>query len=531
MKATKPRGKVKKPSRSRGKVKKSTRARAKAQTGLKERSKKYKRANRTKEATTKHLAAGKATHKAQRLKYVLHKVGASAALAGKAARVGARAGAGAVNKAARLKAFVDKNSAYNESDENDSQNNLEKSRRAKERARKFRRWRKNRKRRREARQLSQDTTRTAREKAQKRVRKRLSSRQKLRQRLAQRAKRALKQIRKRLEALIRRALTHALLHLAPLAAGIGLMLLLVVGLPCCICMVAFPAMQSQARAGLANSQREIVVNAALSLQGLPYVWGGESITDGMDCSGLTQYAYGKINVSLPHLAQGQYDLVKSLGNLVTDVDQLQRGDLVFFGTPDNIYHVAIYMGNHKIVHEAGDYCKISDINDCSSFAGGGCPVAGGLQGGATGGVINVPQSDYNSYTITEYDQIDWAQGSRQRELYDMWYSQGHWTNGIATIDGCYLIACTPTFGQVGDYVTFYLSDGTAIPCIIADEKNTSDEGCNSYGHDNGHSVIEFEVKSSYYHSYGNPGHGSWFPEWGGDRLVASCVNSGKNILG
>lgn len=524
MKASKPRGKVKKPKRARSKVH-SSKQKSKV---LEKRAKRYKR---TKEATTKHLAAGKAAHKAQRLKYVLHKAGATAALAGKAARLGARAGVGSINKAARLKAFVDKNSAYNESDENNSQDNLEKTRRAKERARKFRRWRKNRKRRREARLLSQDTTRAAREKAQKRVRKRLSARQKLRQRLAQRAKRALKQIRKRLEALIRRALAHALLHLAPLAAGIGLMLLLVVGLPCCICMVAFPAMRSQARAGLANSQREIVVNAALSLQGLPYVWGGESITDGMDCSGLTQYAYGKINVSLPHLAQGQYDLVKSLGNLVTDVDQLQRGDLVFFGTPDNIYHVAIYMGNHKIVHEAGDYCKISDISDCSSFAGGGCPVAGGLQGSATGGVINVPQTDYNSYTITEYDRINWAQGSRQRELYDMWYSQGHWTNGIATIDGCYLIACTPTFGQVGDYVTFYLSDGTAIPCIIADEKNTSDEGCNSYGHDNGHSVIEFEVKSSYYHSYGNPGHGSWFPEWGGGRLVASCVNSGKNILG
>lgn len=521
MKATKPRGKVKKPARARSKQKPKYK---RTNTRLAD------RAKRTKETTTKRLAAGKAAHKAQRLKYVLHKVGASAALAGKAARVGARAGAGAVNKAARLKAFVDKNSAYNESDENDSQNNLEKSRRAKERARKFRRWRKNRKRRREARQLSQDTTRAAREKAQKRVRKRLSARQKLRQRLAQRVKRALKQMRKRLEALIRRALAHALLHLAPLAAGIGLMFLLVVGLPCCICMVAFPAMQSQARAGLANSQREIVVNAALSLQGLPYVWGGESITDGMDCSGLTQYAYGRINVSLPHSAQGQYDLVKSLGNLVTDVDQLQRGDLVFFGTPDNIYHVAIYMGNHKVVHEPGDYCKISDI-DIAHFAGGGCPVAGGLQGSATGGVINVPQTDYNSYTITEYDRINWAQGSRQRELYDMWYSQGHWTNGIATIDGCYLIACTPTFGQVGDYVTFYLSDGTAIPCIIADEKNTSDEGCNSYGHDNGHSVIEFEVKSSYYHSYGNPGHGSWFPEWGGGRLVASCVNSGKNILG
>lgn len=524
MKASKPRGKVKKPKRARSKVH-SSKQKSKV---LEKRAKRYKR---TKEATTKHLAAGKAAHKAQRLKYVLHKAGATAALAGKAARLGARAGVGSINKAARLKAFVDKNSAYNESDENNSQDNLEKTRRAKERLRKFRRWRKNRKRRRAARNLSQDTTRTAREKAQKRVRKRLSARQKLRQRLAQRVKRALKQMRKRLEALIRRALAHALLHLAPLAAGAGLMLLLVVGLPCCICMVAFPAMQSQARAGLANSQREIVVNAALSLQGLPYVWGGESITDGMDCSGLTQYAYGKINVSLPHLAQGQYDLVKSLGNLVTDVDQLQRGDLVFFGTPDKIYHVAIYMGNHKIVHEAGDYCKISNISDCSSFAGGGCPVAGGLQGSATGGVINVPQSDYNSYTITEYDQIDWAQGSRQRELYDMWYSQGHWTNGIAALDGCYLIACTPVFGQVGDYVTFYLSDGTAIPCIIADEKNTSDEGCNSYGHDGGHSVIEFEVKSSYYHSYGNPGHGSWFPEWGGGRLVASCVNSGKNILG
>jgi len=149
----------------------------------------------------------------------------------------------------------------------------------------------------------------------------------------------------------------------------------------------------------------------------------------------------------------------------------------------------------------------------------------------TSGDIIIPEEFGNGgYTVTFYHNSDnswnWARNSNQGKLYyDYWLTNGAtYDNGIATYDNRYLIACTTTFGDVGDKVDFFLDDGTKIPTIIADIKNPSDAGYNEWGHNNGQNILEFEVSRSMFKQHGNPGSGNWFPEWGGKR-----VSSAKNL--
>ena len=95
------------------------------------------------------------------------------------------------------------------------------------------------------------------------------------------------------------------------------------------------------------------------------------------------------------------------------------------------------------------------------------------------GDIKIPEEYGNGgYTVTFYSNSDnswqWAENSNQGKLYyNYWLKSGaKFDNGIATYDGRYLIACTTTYGNVGDKVDFYLEDGTKIPCIIADIKKS-----------------------------------------------------------
>ena len=77
--------------------------------------------------------------------------------------------------------------------------------------------------------------------------------------------------------------------------------------------------------------------------GKPYQWGGAGPSS-FDCSGLVMRAWGAAGVSFPHLAQSQYEMTSR-----TSIGQLQPGDLVFFGTPNNVYHVGIYVGGGQMV--------------------------------------------------------------------------------------------------------------------------------------------------------------------------------------
>lgn len=88
-----------------------------------------------------------------------------------------------------------------------------------------------------------------------------------------------------------------------------------------------------------------ILKAAFNLLGVPYVFGGMS-PGGFDCSGFVCYVFGKAGISLPRMADTQYEAVTRIpkGNLRT-------GDLVFFETYcPGASHVGIYVGDGKFIH-------------------------------------------------------------------------------------------------------------------------------------------------------------------------------------
>ncbi len=93
--------------------------------------------------------------------------------------------------------------------------------------------------------------------------------------------------------------------------------------------------------GTAADSGAVAVEWALAQIGTPYVWGGESPGVGFDCSGLVQAAYRVGGVSMPRVAQDQYDATPK----VAAGSPLLPGDLVFFGGgPGSIDHVGLFVG-------------------------------------------------------------------------------------------------------------------------------------------------------------------------------------------
>lgn len=108
------------------------------------------------------------------------------------------------------------------------------------------------------------------------------------------------------------------------------------------------------QATVSVSKRNKIVELAKSRLGVPYVWGGREWESGMDCSGLTMLVYQRVGVDLPPTSETQSAEVKKV-----EEDQAKPGDLVFWGSAGNAHHVAIYLGDGKIIEEPqpGETCK------------------------------------------------------------------------------------------------------------------------------------------------------------------------------
>ncbi|RPI72771.1 MAG: NlpC/P60 family protein [Geobacteraceae bacterium] len=117
--------------------------------------------------------------------------------------------------------------------------------------------------------------------------------------------------------------------------------------------------QQPSRQALRTSLGEIL--------GKKYVWAEEG-PEAFDCSGLTYYAFGRMNLEIPRVSSDQ-----AQGGVEVPRDALQYGDLVFFDTGKNftgtVTHVGVYIGDEKFQQASTNYGKvvISSLND-SNYA-------------------------------------------------------------------------------------------------------------------------------------------------------------------
>ena len=103
-----------------------------------------------------------------------------------------------------------------------------------------------------------------------------------------------------------------------------------------------------------------LVEYAKQFLGNPYVWGGESLTNGVDCSGFVLCIYKKYGIKLPH-----YSVAQSNCGTKISTSELQPGDLIFYANSSGtINHVGIYIGNSQVIHASNPKSgiKISTYN-------------------------------------------------------------------------------------------------------------------------------------------------------------------------
>ncbi|HEY8983648.1 MAG TPA: C40 family peptidase [Streptomyces sp.] len=118
--------------------------------------------------------------------------------------------------------------------------------------------------------------------------------------------------------------------------------------------VVVPGVASGAEAATVSTK---ALQIAASKKGAPYKYGAAG-PKRFDCSGLTQYAFKKAGKTLPRTTTQQYNKTKHIS-----ASSRQKGDLVFFHSGSNVYHVGIYAGAGKVWHspKTGDVVRLQKI--------------------------------------------------------------------------------------------------------------------------------------------------------------------------
>lgn len=89
-----------------------------------------------------------------------------------------------------------------------------------------------------------------------------------------------------------------------------------------------------------------VLRTALSLEGVPYLWGGDNPSTGFDCSGFVRYVLAQHRITAPRTSAEQF-----LIGARVDLTQVRAGDLVFFSTiAPGASHVGLAISNEEFVH-------------------------------------------------------------------------------------------------------------------------------------------------------------------------------------
>ena len=111
--------------------------------------------------------------------------------------------------------------------------------------------------------------------------------------------------------------------------------------------------------GSSYISRRLIANA-MQYIGTPYVFGGNSLYYGIDCSAYTQQIYASVGINLPRTADVQYEVGTPISR-----SELLPGDEVFFTTYTyGASHCGIYLGEGQFIHASSSYgVTISSLND------------------------------------------------------------------------------------------------------------------------------------------------------------------------
>jgi cell wall-associated NlpC family hydrolase len=121
--------------------------------------------------------------------------------------------------------------------------------------------------------------------------------------------------------------------------------------------------------GAPTAQLNVMLRAAMSRQGMPYIWGAAG-PKSFDCSGLVQWSFAQAGIVMPRVAADQ-----ALAGPAVSVSKIQPGDLLFYHTdptaPRYISHVAIYVGNGWMIQapEPGRNVEVVPADFGAGFAG------------------------------------------------------------------------------------------------------------------------------------------------------------------
>ena len=112
--------------------------------------------------------------------------------------------------------------------------------------------------------------------------------------------------------------------------------------------------------GSQDEAGDLIMNA-MSLIGLSYRFGGNSPTQGLDCSGFMQYIFKRsMGITLPRTSAE----MATVGQQV-DRANLKPGDMVFFGSGGRVSHVGMYIGNDRFIHapRTGKRIEITSLSN------------------------------------------------------------------------------------------------------------------------------------------------------------------------
>ena len=233
----------------------------------------------------------------------------------------------------------------------------------------------------------------------------------------------------------------------------------------------------------------------------------------------------------------KYYEILSIGGKMPEEVGLKPGDICLFHLHTNVYAGKNSAG--KMTWYDYSRSQTSDGKENSGYF-----VKGTKTGNTVGGKIYtiLRLKDQDAYgtgkTITlprglgdVYSYMGWSMTTnRLSRQYRLRVGSGekYDANGFGKIGDRYVVACTSTFGQVGDEVDFVLANGRVIHGVIGDQKNQADSDCDKWGHQHGHCVVEFCVNKAAWYGTGKTVT-RYHPEWAGTTVV-KAVNLGKNHL-